>query len=173
MSKNKSEGFVYWPQSDGKSLKLPYRDADLPQHLVCTERDIAEAVCNDPTNCVMARMCRREFGPSLVEVRVLRTAIHVVVKKYGKLSVIRFDVKGKLMKAILQFDRSSGASGFQAGQTYTLYPPVASDVRGARTKSRGKSNGNGQRKSGIDRVAPIRPTRARFCMSNPAPQATV
>jgi hypothetical protein len=160
--KKAGEGFVNWPQKDGKSLRVPYKDADLPQHLVCMPKDIAKAVCNDPTNCVMALMLRREFGASLVEARVLRTTAHVLIKKYGKLQSIRFDVKGRLLKAIQQFDRSEGGSGFLPGETYTLYPPVPSDVRGARAKSKGK--GNGKQTIGINRIAPVHPSRATFCM---------
>jgi hypothetical protein len=164
------KGKIYLPQRVGKRLRIPFEDATESVTLKCTEKDIQNAVCGDPFNCVMARMFRRQFGPMCTEVRTGKTCMHVIMGKGDRMHSMRFDVKGKLRKAIDQFDRSRGGSGFTAGQEYTVHPPTPSDRRNARPgRPWNRKGGKGTQKQLKERIAPIRPTRNVFSFIVPEP----
>lgn len=159
-----NRGFVSFQQKDGSRLRIPFEDATQEVTLVCTKADIDDAVCGDPFNCVMARMYRRAFGPTCTEVRVGKTCMHVVLGTGARQFSMRFDVKGKLAKAIHQFDISKGASGFTVGEKFTLFPPTPSDRRNARPdRPWNREGGKGKQKQLTERRAPIHPTRDIFC----------
>jgi hypothetical protein len=163
-TKKKDVGYVRFRQHDGTRMRIPFQDANREVTLVCTQEDIDLAVCGDPFNCVMARMYQRAFGPTCTEVRVGKTAMHVVMGMGDFIHSMRFNVKGRLKRAIDQFDRSRGASGFRAGEAYTLYPPTPSDRRNARPgRPWNRQGGKGTQKQLIERRAPCRPTRNIFC----------
>lgn len=165
---SKEKGFVYFQQADGTSKYLPFDDARVEVVLKCTQADIKEAVCGDPMNCVMARMFRRAFGKTCTEVRVGKRYMHVVFGEGAIAHSKRYGLKGKVMKAIHQFDISKGGSGFVSGETYILTPPSPTSVRGGRVKGAfGAHNGKGARNRLIENRAPIRPTRNIMCFTAP------
>lgn len=170
-TRGREVGMTYLQQEDGSTKRIPFTDATGDMTLQCKPIDIKEAKCGDPMNCVMARMFRRSFGPMCVEVRVGKTAMHVVSKTpSGELYAVRFAVKGKLKKAIHQFDISKGGSGFVSGEEYTIHPPAPTDRRNGREKREyGAHNGKGAKNRILETRAPIRPTRSIMCFVQPKP----
>lgn len=166
---SKETGHVYFQQADGTTKRIPFTDSSGAITLKCAKEDIEGAVCGNPFNCVMARMFQQAFGPLTSEVRVGKKYMHVLQGFGDHVTSIRFAVKGKLKRAIHQFDVSNGASGFKAGDTYTIFPPAPTDKRNGREKGvYGAHNGRGA-KNRLNVVAKARmsPTRSIFCFVGP------
>lgn len=173
MSRQEKTGYVFFQQADGSTKRIPFRDAHEDVRIKCTHLDIKLAVCGDHFNCVMARMFRREFGKSCTEVRVGKKYMHVVFGKGGIAHSVRYELKGKLKKAIHQFDISKGQSGFVAGESYILCVPSLTNRRNGRVKGvYGPHNGKGARNRLIENRQPVRPTRNIMCFLPPQPIKT-
>jgi hypothetical protein len=164
----KEKGYTYFQQADGSTKRVRFTDATGEVSLECKKADIDKAVCGDPMNCVMARMFIRTFGPLCTEVRVGKKYMHVVQGTGDMQHAIRFAVKGKLKKAIHEFDVSKGARGFTAVDIYVICPPAPTDKRNGREKGvYGAHNGRGAKNRLVENRQPIRPTRNIFCFTTP------